>query len=257
MQSIVCIGAGKLANQLMPALEHAGYDIVQVYSRTTVSSNALASSLKNTAATNDINGIQKGADIYFFALKDDVMEAVAKKLDYLANEKSVFVHTSGILPLSAIPFKRRGIFYPLQTFSPNHQVDWKKTPILVTGVNEEITSSLQIMAEKISDLVYKVGDDDRAALHVAAVFANNFTNHMLTLAEIICKEHHVSFEILKPIIRETIAKALEAGPANSQTGPAVRGDQHTIDKHLSILKDDPRLQKLYKALSESIMRMRD
>lgn len=252
MHKIVCIGAGKLASQLMPALERAGYEVVQVYSRTSISSNILASQLKNAKATNDLSKIKQGADYYFFALKDDVMESVVNQLDYLENEKSIFVHTSGILPLNVIPFHRRGIFYPLQTFSPNHAVDWKKTPILVTSENDEINTSLHIMASSISDLVYKAGDQDRAALHVAAVFANNFTNHMLTLAEQICNEHHVSFEILKPIIHETIEKALEAGPANSQTGPAVRGDQHTIDKHLKMLNQDSKLQELYLMITRSI-----
>jgi len=254
MHKIVCIGAGKLASQLMPALEHAGYDVLQVYSRTSLHSNALADQLKNAKATTDLSKIQESADVYFFALNDDAMENVADKVSYLENEKSIFVHTSGILSLNAIPFKRRGIFYPLQSFSQNHAVDWKKTPILVTGENEEINSTLQVMASKISHLVYKVGDQDRAALHVAAVFANNFTNHMLTLAEKICTEHHVSFEILKTIIRETIEKAVEAGPRNSQTGPAVRGDQQTIDKHLQMLNADSKMRELYLMITQSIMR---
>jgi predicted short-subunit dehydrogenase-like oxidoreductase (DUF2520 family) len=253
MHNIVCIGAGKLANQLMPALKLAGFEINQVYSRTIVSANTLAIQLK-TVATTDLSQIQKDADFYFFALKDDVLENVVKELGHLENERSLFVHTSGILPLNAIPFKRKGIFYPLQTFSPGHSVEWKTTPILVTGENEEINTRLTTMASKISDLVYKVSDQDRAALHVAAVFANNFTNHMLTLAEKICNEHHVPFEILKPIIRETIEKALDAGPSNSQTGPAVRGDQKTMDKHLNMLEGDPVLQELYLVISKSIMR---
>ena len=254
MHKIVCIGAGKLASQLMPALEHAGYEVVQVYSRTLTHAKALANQLKHTIATDDLSHLQKEAEFYFFALKDDVMEDVAKELGYLENEKSIFLHTSGILPLKAIPFKRKGIFYPLQTFSPGHAVNWKKTPILVTGENDEITSALQVMASKISDLIFKVGDADRAALHVAAVFANNFTNHMLTLAEKICNEHHVSFEILKPIILETIEKALDSGPSNSQTGPAMRGDQQTIDKHLKMLDEDPGLQELYLKITKSIQK---
>ena len=254
MHKIVCIGAGQLASQLMPALEHTGYEIIQVYSRTIVSANSLVLQLKNAVATNDLSRIQKDADLYFFSLKDDIVEKVATELSYLENEKSVFVHTSGILPLNAIPFIRRGIFYPLQTFSPGHAVNWKNTPILVTGEDEVITSSLQDMASKISDRVYKLSDQDRAALHVAAVFANNFTNHMLTIAEKICNEHHVSFEILKPIIKETIEKALDAGPSNSQTGPAVRGDQQTIDKHLKMLSDDAGLQEMYLLITKSIQR---
>ncbi len=254
MHNIVCIGAGKLANQLMPALEREGYDIVQVYSRTEAKAKSLADHLHRASFTTDISQIQPDADLYFFAVKDDAIEFVAQEVSYLDNEKSMFVHSSGILSMDALPFNRRGIFYPLQTFSENHTVDWKNTPLLITAATEALTTSLTTLAEKISNLVYKVGDNDRAVLHVAAVFANNFTNHMLALAERICNEHHVSFDILKPIIRETVVKALEAGPANSQTGPAVRGDQHTIEKHLRLLADDPALRELYQKITESIMK---
>jgi predicted short-subunit dehydrogenase-like oxidoreductase (DUF2520 family) len=254
MHNIVCIGAGKLATQLMPALEKEGYDIVQVYSRTISHAKSLAHHLHNSTFTDDISKIREGADLYFFAIKDDAIEMVAGQTRYLENDQSVFVHSSGILPMDALPFRRRGIFYPLQTFSPSHAVDWKNTPLLITAAEEAITAALFNLAEKISNLVYKVGDNDRAVLHVAAVFANNFTNHMLTLAEEICNTHNVSFDILRPIIQETIVKALEVGPANSQTGPAIRGDQHTIEKHLSMLKDDAKLRELYQKITESIQR---
>jgi len=252
MHNIVCIGAGKLANHLMPALEREGYDIVQVYSRTEASAKSLAVHLHNATFTTDLSKIQQGADLYIFSIKDDAVEQVAQQVAFLENGKSVFVHTSGILPLNAIPFNRRGIFYPLQTFSASHPVDWKNTPMLITAETQEITTSLTSLAEKISNLVYQVGDKDRAVLHLGAVFANNFTNHMLTLAESICNEHHVSFDILKPIIRETVVKALDVGPRNSQTGPAIRGDQHTIEKHLELLAEHPQLRELYQKITESI-----
>jgi len=253
MHNLVCIGAGKLANHLMPALEREGYDIVQVYSRTTANAQSLASKLHNASFISDASLIHQGADLYFFAIKDDAVEEVIRQTAYLENGKAIFVHTSGILPLEVIPFKRRGIFYPLQTFSAHHSVDWKKTPLLITSDNKEIDSALTSLAEKISDLVYQVEDKDRAILHLGAVFANNFTNHMLTLAEKICNEHQVSFEILKPIIRETIVKAMDVGPANSQTGPAIRGDQHTIEKHLQLLDGNTQLQDLYRKITESII----
>jgi len=252
MHNIVCIGAGKLANQLMPALEREGYDILQVYSRTIANAQSLASLLHKASATDDFLKIQPGADLYFFAIKDDAIEIVARQVTHLENANSVFVHGSGVLPMNAIPFHRRGIFYPLQTFSPSHAVDWKNTPILITAASAEITSALTQLAEKISNLVYGVVDEDRAVLHVAAVFANNFTNHMLTLAENICADHNVSFDILRPIIQETVVKALEVGPANSQTGPAIRGDQHTIEQHLKLLSNDPALKELYLKITESI-----
>ena len=255
MHNIVCIGAGKLANHLMPALEREGYDIIQVYSRTEANAKSLASHLHNASYTTDLSQIKEGAELYIFAVKDDAVEIVVREVAFLENEKSVFVHTSGILPLNAIPFRRRGIFYPLQTFSASHPVDWKNTPMLITSDTEEIANALKSLAEKISNLVYEVGDKDRAVLHLGAVFANNFTNHMLTIAEMICKEHNVSFDILKPIIRETVIKALDVGPRNSQTGPAIRGDQHTIEKHLQLLTEHPELRELYQKITESIVKV--
>jgi predicted short-subunit dehydrogenase-like oxidoreductase (DUF2520 family) len=138
MHNLVCIGAGKLANHLMPALEREGYDIVQVYSRTMVNAQSLAKKLHNSSFTSDPSAIQTGADLYFFAINDDAVEEVIRQAAYLENGKAIFVHTSGILPLEVIPFKRRGIFYPLQTFSAQHPVDWRKTPVLITSDNKRL-----------------------------------------------------------------------------------------------------------------------
>jgi predicted short-subunit dehydrogenase-like oxidoreductase (DUF2520 family) len=252
MNNLICLGAGKLATQLMPVLEAQGFMVSQVYSRTLNHAKLLASQLQHAEPIDHLSSVRPGADYYFFAITDDAVEEVTGQLSFLENEKSIFVHTSGILSLTALPFQRRGIFYPLQTFSAGHPVDWNNTPILVTAQTPEIEETLTELANKISSLVYTARDQDRAALHVSAVFANNFTNHMLTLAEEICKRHQVAFEILKPIIRETVTKALEVGPANSQTGPAVRGDQHTIDRHLQLLAYDKQLQALYQIITESI-----
>ncbi|HJW28256.1 MAG TPA: Rossmann-like and DUF2520 domain-containing protein [Saprospiraceae bacterium] len=252
MLKIVCIGAGRLAHQLMPELERAGCEVIEVYNRTPDAGQYLVRSLKAATYQGDISKITTGGDIYFFAISDDGIGPLAKQVSDLANDHSIFVHCSGILSLNVLPFKRRGIFYPLQTFSATHTVDWLNTPILITTDNDDVLNQLNSLAHQISDKVYDVPGRDKAIIHLAAVFANNFSNHMLTLAEEICLDHHLSFEILKPLIRETFEKALTAGPSQSQTGPAIRGDEKTIKKHLTLLADQMELKALYQAITKSI-----
>jgi predicted short-subunit dehydrogenase-like oxidoreductase (DUF2520 family) len=251
---IVCIGAGRLAHQLMPQLEDAGGRVLEIYNRTLFGATSLARVFSAAAIQTEITKIHPGADLYFITVSDDAIADVCSQLSYLENDHSIFVHSSGIQPLDILPFKRRGIFYPLQTFSHEHQVDWRNTPLLITAETNEIEHRLMALAKSISDLVYSISDKEKAVLHLGAVFANNFVNHMLTLSEHICKEHGVSFEILKPIIRETIEKALDVGPSKSQTGPAIRGDQHTIEKHMKMLAEDQNQAEVYRVITESIMR---
>lgn len=252
MLKIVCIGSGRLANQLMPALETAGGEVVQVYNRSLATGSSLAQKLQTTNVTSDIQSITGNADIYFITVSDDAIPSLASQLTHLENEHAIFVHCSGVLPLDALPFKRCGVFYPLQTFSYQHEVDWSTTPILITAGAPEINQELFALARRISRSVFNIRDSDKTFLHLSAVWANNFTNHMLTIAEKLCLEHHINFDILKPLIRETFEKALEVGPADSQTGPALRGDEKTIDKHLQLLDQDESLRKLYMLISDHI-----
>jgi predicted short-subunit dehydrogenase-like oxidoreductase (DUF2520 family) len=173
----------------------------------------------------------------------------------MGNPHAIFMHCSGVLPLDILPFRRKAIFYPLQTFSAKHQVNWKSTPILLTTDDPQTHAVVSDLAKSISDHIYTIRDRDKAALHLAAVFANNFTNHMLTLAESICKGQGLDFDMLKPLIRETFEKACIEGPIRSQTGPAIRGDDTTIQKHISMLAQDPHLTRIYKIITESIQRM--
>ncbi len=127
--------------------------------------------------------------------------------------------------------------------------------MIITTHDDDIWVMLDQMAGRISSSIFRMTDEQKSILHVAAVFANNFSNHMLTLAEKICNEHQLPFEILKPLILETFSKAILSGPKDSQTGPAVRGDQKTIEKHLSLLNDHPQLRDLYLMISNSIKSM--
>jgi len=249
---VVCLGAGRLAYQLMPALEEAGCSVLQVYNRKIESAKLLSEKLQSTSFTSTVSEIIADADAYFLVVSDDAVKSVAEDLHKIIHKDALVIHCSGILDLDVLPFKRKAGFYPLQSFSLNYDVSWKYIPVIITTNDDDIWITLDQIAGKMSSAVYRMTDHQKSILHIAAVFANNFSNHMLALAENICNEHQLPFEILKPLILETFSKAIIAGPAGSQTGPAVRGDQKTIEKHLALLKDHPDLKDLYKRISDSI-----
>lgn len=250
--NVVCIGAGRLAHHLMPELQHAGCNIKQVYNRSLQSARALADKLHVDDYTSDLSKIDTSADLYVMALSDDAINEVALELKKKNALGGIVIHCSGVLGMDIIPFKLRGVFYPLQTFSEDHQIEWKSTPVVITSDNEFVINKLKDLAGKISKNVYEITDQQKTILHLAAVFANNFANHMLTIAENICEENKIPFEILKPLIQTTFEKALHHGPSGSQTGPAVRGDDMTIDRHIQLLKDYPQLLEMYDAITKSI-----
>lgn len=248
---IVCLGAGRLAHQLMPQLHNSGHEIVQVYNRSKSNAGHLAKIL-SCEFTISIEDIREDADIYFLAVADDAITAVAHQLKFGDSFKGIVTHSSGVLPIDVIPFKNRGIFYPLQSFSQEHAVDWNTTPILITAETKELNTILENLAKTLTTYVYRISDEQKSVLHVAAVFANNFSNHMLKIAEDICVENDVSFSILKPLITTTYQKALAIGPEQSQTGPAIRGDEATIEKHLDFLNNHPSVKEIYRMITAHI-----
>ncbi|MEP6646668.1 MAG: Rossmann-like and DUF2520 domain-containing protein [Saprospiraceae bacterium] len=250
---IVCIGAGRLAHQLMPALQDAGCRIIQVYNRTPETAKSLAEQFTSCSFTSNIEEIVKDADAYFMTLSDDVIHPFAEKLVDQINSQSLVVHCSGSLGLEVIPFERKAGFYPLQSFSDQQDLSFRYIPIIITAQDDDIWIMLDQVAGRLSSTVYRMTEQQKSILHVAAVFANNFSNHMLTMAETICNEHHLPFEILKPLILETFSKAILSGPKASQTGPAIRGDQKTIEKHLRLLENNPELREVYEVVTKSIM----
>ncbi|MDZ4748438.1 MAG: Rossmann-like and DUF2520 domain-containing protein [Saprospiraceae bacterium] len=252
MVKVVCIGAGRLAQQLMPALEEAGCHIMQVYNRTPQAAEALAEKLKGSSYTADLESITREADLYFFTVSDDAITLLSSQIFTLLPEDAIGVHCSGSLGLDVLPFARKAGFYPLQSFSANHEVSWRWIPLIITTLDEDIWEFLDTIAGQLSTSVYRMTEVQKSNLHIAAVFANNFSNHMLTLAESICNEHQLPFEILKPLILETFSKAILSGPQESQTGPAVRGDEKTILKHLALLDHHPQLRNVYRVVTENI-----
>ncbi len=249
-QRIVFIGAGNLATRLAVELKEKGYLIEQVYSRTESSAVQLAKILKTNYTTSPEN-IVSGADIYFVALKDSVVDDVLSKIAF---ENKLVVHCSGSLPLSALTnySKNTGVFYPLQTFSKHQEVSFKDIPIFVEASSGENENILLQLAENISGKVALLESEKRLFLHIAAVFACNFVNHFYTIASDLLESNDISFDVLHPLIQETILKAMQMEPQKAQTGPAVRFDQNIISAHLNALDSFPEFRKLYREISENI-----
>jgi predicted short-subunit dehydrogenase-like oxidoreductase (DUF2520 family) len=254
MLKVVCIGASRLAQQLMPALEEAGCHIVQVYNRNALAADILSEKLNKSSFTGIVSEINTEADLYFFTVSDDAVGPVADQVHPLLPKEAIGIHCSGSLGLDVLPFKRKAGFYPLQSFSSSHEVTWRWIPLIVTTPDEDIWEQLDAIAGRLSTSVYRMTEEQKSNLHVAAVFANNFSNHMLTLAEKICNAHQLPFEILKPLILETFSKAILSGPRDSQTGPAIRHDEKTIQKHLSLLKDQTDVVQIYQLVTQSIQK---
>jgi len=246
---VVLIGAGNVATHLSTALRKAGYRILQVYSRSIESAKTLAQNL-NCSFTIDYSEIREDADFYIFALKDDALpDAIAG----ITPNDGLWIHTSGSVPIDVFKgyAKRYGVMYPLQTFSKERYQDFNNVPIFVEGVGEDEEFAVHQIASSISSCVSFLSSEKRKYLHLAAVFACNFTNHLYSLAWDILEKQDINPSVLLPLIDETAAKVHVMRPDTAQTGPAVRFDTNIIAKHLSML-DDKLSEDIYNLISESI-----
>ena len=226
MKKIIFIGAGNLATQLSSAMKEQGYDIIQIYSKSLKNAKILGSSL-SCDYTDDLNQIKDTADLYIFSIKDTALQECEPHA------------------------KRYGVFYPLQTFSKNKKVNFSNIPFFVEANSEKDATLLTDMALKISQDVRVISSEQRKYIHLAAVFACNFTNHMYAISEKLLKEHGLPFDILQPLIQETSDKIKKISPVTAQTGPAVRYDENVMNKQLSLLEDD-QLKEIYRLLSKNI-----
>ncbi len=251
---ITLIGAGNLATHLSMALYAQGWCFAEIYSRDVKNAKALASKVKAQRAVSSLDFFKSEAELFVVAVPDDAIAHLSKTAVF--PKDACIVHTSGSVPLSALePSKLlKGVFYPLQTFSVDKKVDFFETPICLEAETPQLMQRLLKMANSISGQVYKIDSTSRKHLHLAAVFACNFTNHLLSLSNKVLDDQGLSLELLKPLVKETIHKAFEIGPINAQTGPAKRSDKDTIQEHLHLLRKKPELQKVYKILSEQIIK---
>ncbi len=243
---VAVIGAGNVAVHLAEALAQAGC-LAGVWSRE--ESHALTVAAPLDVPGGAMSALPRDLDIYIVAVKDDAIPAVSATIGSVAG---IVAHTSGTAPMGALIQARRGVFYPLQTFSRNRPVDMSEVPFFIEGSDAHVSETLMDLAKRISPDVRYAGSDIRATLHLAAVFACNFANHSWAIAEdILRREAGCSLEVFAPLLRETLAKAMECGAGASQTGPAARGDIHTIEKHLQRL--DGAQADIYKIMSQDIM----
>ena len=247
---IVIIGAGNVATQLGLALKKSKHTIVQVYSKHKYSASKLADAL-NCDYTNSFEKINPTAHIYIIAVNDDSIIEVSKQLRL---RDKIVVHTSGSVAINLLkPVSANiGVFYPLQTFSKNTKVDFSIIPICIEANNAATIKVLQAIAKSMSNNVQKIDSEQRKKIHLAAVFACNFSNHLYAIASSILASANISFDVLKPLIEETAKKIKSISPEQAQTGPAVRNDVKTINDHLKMLSDSKQHKQLYKLISRSI-----
>ncbi len=251
-QHISFIGAGNVATHLAKALKSNGHYIDFIISRNTDNAKKLAE-VVGASHSSDVNSIENST-VVIIAANDDSVLTVARELD--AGEKIV-AHTSGSVPLEALEpsGENIGVFYPLQTFHKDKDLEIDKVPFCIEGSNECVEDVLMELAKSISNNVQLISSEQRKILHVAAVFACNFSNHFYAIASDILRKDDMSLDLLRPLIAETAAQIAQKEPADLQTGPAVRNDTKVIVKHLEFLKDTPEYQDLYALLTESIQKM--
>lgn len=255
--TVALVGAGNLATNLAKALHRKGFRIVQVYSRTAESAQTLAQAVE-AEYTTELQHITKEAQLYVVSLKDAAFAELLPRM-VAGREHALWVHTAGSLPMTIWQghVVRYGVLYPMQTFSKQREVDFRQIPVFVESNSVEDLQLLKEIASALSDRVREATSEQRKCLHLSAVFACNFTNHMYALAAELLKKYDLPFEAMLPLIDETARKVHELEPLAAQTGPAVRYDKNVIGEHLRMLAGEPTMQELYQAISENIHRLAD
>lgn len=248
MIKISIIGSGNVASHLIRAFSLSKeVEIVQVFAR---KKESVENFIAPDKITSDLSELEK-SDLYIISVSDDAIAEISEALDFSGR---LVVHTSGTKPLDILSKKnKRGVFYPLQTFSRDKEVNFRETPICLETENKDDYLLLEKVAYSISDKVFRLDSDKRKALHVSAVFVSNFVNHLYRIGSEICEENDIPFEILKPLIMEVADKINYLHPKDAQTGPAKRGDLQVIESHLSFLKNDKQNQEIYELLSKAII----
>lgn len=248
-------GCGKVGTSLALALTQSGVTVSAVYSRTINRAEQLAT-LVNAYVyqPQNIEISLPHADIWIVAVNDDNIPEVVKLLN-IGYPESLIAHTSGGCDTTQLQplHPRVGVFYPLQTFSEFRLLDWSVIPVFVSSIHLSDTSILHALAATITLKAVEILEEDRAMIHLAAVFINNFVNAMSAIALDILKQKQLDFHLLMPLLDETVEKIRLSDPLNAQTGPAMRGDLQTIERHLRLLNQFPAEYKdVYQSVSDLI-----
>ncbi len=247
MIEVNIVGTGNVAWHLAKALGAQNRAVVmQVAGRTEASLEPFKNMARHTVSIEELTP----SDVTIIAVSDDVIAEVSSQIPF---DNTLVVHTSGYTAMSTLSRKhKKGVFYPLQSFSKDDtSINFAEIPILVEADNDEDEKTLRELGAMISNTVQVINSTQRRQLHLAAVFANNFTNHCYTIAQDICEQYEVDVKTLHPLILKTAQKALENGPKNSQTGPAKRGDKAVINNQLDLLQN-PDHKDIYNALTKAI-----
>ncbi len=256
-QHIVIIGSGNLAEALAHAVVQKGMSLT-IAARNVAKARLIADHChrcgedESEVQVCELVAIPANADLYILAVSDRAIGEVAHSLPLVAG--SILLHTSGATPIEALPTHlRRGVLYPLQTFTAGREVDFSQIPLFIEGCDAECEELIRDFASTVSRHVAHADSEQRRRLHLAAVFACNFANHMFSIGEHIAHTAGFGFELLIPLICQTTKNATNSpSPRNIQTGPAVRGDVASQQRHLELLADDERLSEIYKLISENI-----
>ena len=231
------IGAGNLMWSLAPALENAGFKIQHVFSRDSKNAKRLAKTLYEASVKKSLDFSNSSSSIFIIAVADDAIPEIVREI--ILPLDAILVHTSGSMPLSSLGYAATpniGVFYPLQSFTKGKLANFRDVPILIESENAPTKQVLINVAKAISKDVFPITSEARKRIHLAAVFASNFSNHMITEAKELMDDIGLDFDLLKPLIAETINKSLSIGPEEAQTGPAARGDTEILEQHSSMLE---------------------
>ncbi|MEG1553589.1 MAG: DUF2520 domain-containing protein [Rikenellaceae bacterium] len=249
IDQIVLIGSGNVACFLASEMK-----ITQCYARDKAKAKAMGL-IAGSAYTSSLNDIKDDADLYLIAISDDAIEPFCQSLIKHISPSSIVAHTSGTMPLDALCAENRAVFYPLQRFVKGEVLNFHEIPLLIEGSSKEVEESLIDFAKIYSNRVVAINSEKRRELHIAAVLTCNFTNHLYSLAWRYLQKKGLSFDLLKPLITESIKQVISHNGdiSDLQTGPAARGDKKTMNAHLEMLNNDENLTQIYKLLSNSII----
>ena len=246
---IVIIGSGNVAYHLAKALVSNSFSVAQLFGRNEEELKKIADELQLPYSTTHLD---QNADVYLIAVSDSAIHEISAKI---SNPNALVAHTSGAVSRDTLHGTyRKAVFYPLQTFSKSKELDYSEIPFFIDGEHEQDQHLLTSIAEKISGKVFFADDEKRKYIHLTAVFACNFVNHLYARAKEIADEQNIPFDFFLPLIDETTKKIHEINPKEAQTGPAVRNDQKVLDLHRSLIHDEEQL-KIYNTMNESIKKM--
>jgi predicted short-subunit dehydrogenase-like oxidoreductase (DUF2520 family) len=246
---VFIVGSGRLAHNLVNTFTQNGVEVGGIFARS-LSKGKLLAQKYNVPFFVDITSIPVDCDVYFLAVSDNAIEVVSNKLKV----SGLVVHCSGMMDTKLLQSHANcGVFWPVQSLNEEKLSDFKYVPICIESADDNNKRILEVLSDKISKTTLFVTQEQRNKLHLTAVMVNNFSNHLFHLANDFLEKNQLPFSVLFPLIEGTFEKIKDLHPREAQTGPAARKDHNTIEKQLALLAEDPKLQLIYKAFTESIL----